>query len=101
MPKHKESEWFRKRARRIERVCTREVIESISKGYISASWVDKTFRKLSPEEQRARIAEIVTRQERCRTIVELLKAHMEAGTSDLHQLRTDLAKALCSAEALR
>jgi hypothetical protein len=75
-----------------------EVLDAIERGYLSPSWADKLYRKLPAEEQRQKIAAVVERKNRerlrCCLVMGILKAHMESGTNDLHQLRADLASAL-------
>jgi hypothetical protein len=92
-------EWFQKRAARIRRACVPEVLDAVSRGYISPSTVDKFYRRLPAEEQRARIAEVIAQKDRevsrCRLAVEVLQRHSETQTADLHQLQADLAGALC------
>ena len=77
-----------------------EVLDAVSRGYISPSTVDKFYRGLPAEEQRKKIAVVVKQRDRerarCRLVVEILKGHVEAGASDLHQLQRDLANALSS-----
>jgi hypothetical protein len=94
MHKQEQPEWVRKRAGRLRRGCIPEVLAAVEAGYLSPSWADKLYRKLPAEEQRARIAEIMARRERCRLAVEILKRHIDAGTADLHALQRDLASAL-------
>src|SRR5262245_60715810 len=99
MRKHKpqQPEWERKRDARLRRHCEPEVLDAVELGDLSPSWADKLYRKLPAAEQREKIAKIVARRERCRTVVEVLRRHVEAGSSDLHDLRADLAAALSSA----
>jgi hypothetical protein len=103
MPKHKEPEWFRKRASRLRRGCVPEVLAAIENGYLSPSWGDKLYRKLPAAEQRTRIVAVVERKDRersrCRLAVEILRRHCEIQTTDLHQLRADLVSALSSGGA--
>jgi hypothetical protein len=102
MRKPKQPEWARKRARRLERACTCEVLQAIESGYLSPSWADKLYRNLPAAEQRARITALVARKDRersrCQLVVEILRRHTTAGATDLHLLRRDLTTALAATE---
>src|SRR6516165_6002187 len=97
MRKPKQPEWARKRARRLERACTCEVLQAIESGYLSPSWADKLYRNLPAAEQRARITALVARKDRERSsrqlVVEILHRHAASGMADLHLLRRDITAA--------
>lgn len=99
MREHKRPDWAKKRAGRIAKRCISEVMEAIEQGYLSPSSADKVYRYLTPEEQRERIGRLRERKDRdrsrCRLVVEILRAHLDSGTRDLHDLKRDLLKALC------
>lgn len=75
-----------------------EVTAAIAQGYISASSVDKFWRELSAGEQRARIAALRAGKDRermrCRAVVAVLRAQLESGARDLHDLRRELLRVL-------
>ena len=100
MHKLKQPEWVRKRAGRLRRSCVSEVLDAVSRGYISPSTVDKFYRSLPAAEQREKISAFLTRKDRersrCKLVVEILHRHTTAGTADLHLLRRDLTAALSS-----
>ena len=102
MHKLKQPEWVRKRAGRLRRSCVSEVLDAVSNGYISPSTVDKFYRTLPAAEQREKISVLVARKDRersrCKLVVEILRRHVETGSTDLHLLRRDLTAALSSAE---
>ena len=88
-----------KRARRIAKRCVPEVVEAVGRGYLSPSSADKIWRSLPEREQHERIKRLIERKDRdrsrCRLVVEILRAHLDSGTRDLHDLKRDLFKAFC------
>jgi hypothetical protein len=100
MHNHKQPEWAKKRAGRLRRSCVSEVLDAVSRGYISPSTVDKFYRSLPAAEQREKISALVTRKDRersrCQLVVEILRRHIESGEGNLHRLRQDLVAALSS-----
>ena len=86
-------EWARKRGGRLRRSCVSEVLDAVSRGYISPSTVDKFYRSLPAAEQREKISALVTRKDRersrCKLVVEILGRHIESGETDLRQLRRE------------
>jgi hypothetical protein len=67
-------------------------------GALGVSWgkpssADKFYRGLPAQEQRERVQRKIERKDkdrtRCRLVVEILRAHVETGAKDLHDLRRD------------
>jgi hypothetical protein len=102
MRKPTQPEWARKRAGRLRRSCVSEVLDAVENGYISPSTVDKFYRTLPAVEQREKISALVARKDRerarCQLVVEILRRHVETGSTDLHLLRRDLTTALSVVE---
>ena len=94
----KRPDWMKKRMGRIAKLCVPEVVAAIAEGYISPSSVDKFWRGLSAGEQRERIASLRAAEDRermrARAVVAVLRAQLESGTRDLHDLRRELLLSL-------